>query len=210
MVHRISVGGIYLVLKTKGICCCCSLWQCRYEKWSLCQYIWSCSSESVIQLRDTSWMTWSWRAAQCGQQQPLVPSLTFFCAALLTQKASLIKSVRSRTTVAIRRLFVYTFVPAVEFVQARSHGVVGHIFTLSSRKEQLLLITTNLSTAACLLYDSLWGNNNSIFLHSISLALLLGSVCVCVCVCVSCLSGYVVCDCVCVVFNFSSVKTQSV
>lgn len=46
--------------------------------------------------------------AQCGKQQPLIPSLTFLRTALLAQKASLIKSARSAATVAIRHLFVYT------------------------------------------------------------------------------------------------------
>lgn len=93
--------------------------------------IWSSWSQFVIQLRVTSQMMWCW----WGKQQPLVPSLTFLCAELLTQKASLIKSARSTTTVAIRRLFVCRLCLWSHSSRHAVRGVVGHIFTLSSRKK---------------------------------------------------------------------------
>lgn len=61
--------------------------------------------------------------------KPLVPSLTFLCAALLAQKAYLIKSARSATAVAIRRLFVYRFAcgPIRPGTQSQGCGAYFHI-----------------------------------------------------------------------------------
>lgn len=106
MIYRISMVRILINAKSKRhlllLTLTVQIWKVKSVS------IWSRSSRSVIQLRDTSWTACGWCGAQCGKQQPLIPSLTFLCAALLVQKASLIKSERSATTVAIRRVFVYT------------------------------------------------------------------------------------------------------
>lgn len=117
VMHHISVKGALINAKTKRhlllLTLTVQIWKVKSVSTP------SSSCRPVIQLRDTSGMPWAGAALK---QQPLVPSLTCLCAELPAQKASLIKSGRSATAVAIRPLFVYR-----SCLRSRSsrHAVMG-------------------------------------------------------------------------------------
>lgn len=121
--------------------------------------------------------------------KPLVPSLTFLCAALLAQKAYLIKSARSATAVAIRRLFVYRFAcgPIRPGTQSQGCGAYFHI----KLKEGTAPPHHNESERSCLF--TVWffvRGKQCFFVFFTSLELSCWLVCGCVHVCV-----YRVCVC---------------
>lgn len=103
--HYISAEGILINAKNKALAA--AHFDSPDTRSEVCvrtkELISACTSARGY-LLDGVWLV----GTQCGKQQPLIPSLTFLCCALLTQKATLIKSARSAAAVAIRHLFVYT------------------------------------------------------------------------------------------------------
>lgn len=107
MIHHISVTGILINAQNKRRFAAAHFDSTDMKGGDVCPYEAS-SSRACDSAQGYLWAgTWLVAALSVEKQQPLIPSLTFLCAALPAQKASLIKSARSAATVAIRRLFVY-------------------------------------------------------------------------------------------------------
>lgn len=149
-IHHISVAGILINAKNKRhfqlLALTVQIWEVKSAS------IWGSSTQPVIQLRDTCW----WKTAAINS----IINIPLRCSASTESVFNLISEEYCSSR---HELFICLYAePAATSVRPCSNGVVGHIFTSSWRKKRLL-ITMNLSVAACFLQDCLWNEHNSTF-----------------------------------------------